>query len=413
MILLTQRKTLECPSFKQLLLPALCTAFLVLLGKYLLVQPLTGDFLTRQSLLVTALTAVTVLMLTGCIYSYFCKARIQSYLCAVCILMAIGITYQFFFQGFSKYITMLLLSTVIGIATYLIYRRINILNNFLFGACIAAILLLLIANGVFGEERNGARLWIDLKLFDFQPGELVKVLLILLGASAFQNPVRSVIYCATCLISCACLLLFRDLGGAVVIFALFILMVYLLFDNRLLSLGLIVAAVAGLAIALRLFPYANARFSSWFHAMDNPDSFQQRKYIIGILMGGFDGLGVEDHGLFTRVFAAENDGALAGVMAVLGVPMILLTLGSYALLAAQASLNRSVYTSSFLILAQMCVYIAVHVLLNFAGAADLLPFTGVVAPLISSGGSATLCFGMLLGLGAAALNPHLEYYREQ
>ena len=100
-------------------------------------------------------------------------------------------------------------------------------------------------------------------------------------------------------------------------------------------------------------------------------------------------------------------------MAVLGMPVISIALGAYALLASQASVNRSVYTSSFFIHAQMGLYIAVHVLLNFAGATDLLPFTGLVAPMVSSGGTATLCFQMLLGLGAAALNPKMNSYRGQ
>ena len=410
---MTEKHRLGKITLKQLLTPAFCVLFLIFLGKYLLDQPLPEDLWSRKGLLVAALAVTVGLLVVGSLYSYICNARIQSYLCGVCLLVGIGFCYQFFFGDFSKFVVMTFAGLTIGIVVYLIYRRINVLNDTMFWLCAIAILALLAVNILFGQESNGARLWVDLKILKFQPGELVKVLLILLGASSFRNLVRSVIYCVVSLISLGVLLLLHDLGGAVVIFALFSLMVYLLFDNRVVSVGIIVAAVVALVIALRHLPYAAARFENWFGAMENPNSFQQRKFIIGALMGGLKGLGVEDHSLFTSIYAAKNDGALAGVMAVLGVPVILITLGAYALLAAQAALNRSVYTSSFFIHAQMGLYIVTHVVLNFAGATDSLPFTGVVAPVVSSGGSAILCFGILLGVGAAALNPQMKYYREQ
>ena len=410
---MNRKSTLQFPSFRQIAVLLFGLLFLTCLGVYLLGGPLEERLAVRKPLLIVALSATGVLLVVGSLYSHLHHARIQSYLCAVCMLMGIGFAYQFFFGEFSKFVSMVFLGTAAGLGGYFIYRRINILNDRLFWLCTLSILGLLANNVLFGERINGAKLWVKLGAFMFQPGELIKVLLILLGASSFQNPRRSAVYCLVSLLSCGVLLLLRDLGGVVVIFALFMLMVYLLFDNRLLSIAIIAAAVVALVVALGRMPYAAARFENWGHAMENPDSYQQRQFITAILMGGFKGLGVADNSLFTRIYAAANDGALVGVMAVLGIPMILITLGAYALLASQAALNHSVYTSNFLIHAQMGFYIVVHVLLNFAGAADVLPFTGVVSPLISSGGSATLCFGLLLGLGAAALNPHLEYYTEE
>ena len=98
-------------------------------------------------------------------------------------------------------------------------------------------------------------------------------------------------------------------------------------------------------------------------------------------------------------------------MAVLGVPTAMITLGAYAFLAAQPAMNKSVYTSAFLIHAQLGMYILVHVLLNILGALDVLPMTGV-AVFTSAGGTVAICFSILLGLGAAALDPHLAPYKE-
>ena len=399
-------------TLKKLLVPIFCITFLYCLCGYLLKQPLPEDLESRSGLLVTAMTVTAVLLVVGSLYSYFSGARIQAYLCAVLLLVGIGFAYQFFFDDFGSFVKMTFLGLSVGVAAYLIYRRINVLSDTLFILCAVCILGLLLANLLFGKSVNGARLWIRLGSFNFQPGELVKILLILLGASAFHNPGRCACYCVLSLLSCGTLLLLHDLGGAVAIFALFVLMTYLLFDNRILSCCIITAAAIGLILALRHIEYAATRFNSWTNAMHNPDSFQQRNFIIGVLMGGFKGLGTADHGIFTRIYASQNDGALAGVLAVLGVPAAMITLATYAFLAAQPALNKSVYTSAFLIHAQLGMYLLVHVLLNFLGAIDVLPFTGVVAPLISSGGTVAICFGLLLGLGAAALDPHLAPYKE-
>ena len=386
--------------------------FLWCLGQYLLTQALPDDLLAQRDLLVVALTVTAGLFVIGCLYSFITRAYMQTYICAVCILMGIGFAYQFFFGDFTKFFAMSFMGIALGITAYFVYRKMNVLSDRLYWLCAGSILALLLMNVVFGKQINGSRLWIDLKVFMFQPGELVKVLLIVLGASSFRNPIRGAAYCALSLFSCAILLFLKDLGGVLTIFSLFILMTYLLFDHKGVSTLIVVAAISGLIIALRCMPYAAARFANWGQAMSNPDSLQQRKYIIGVLMGGFKGLGVADHSLFTNVYAAQNDGALAGVMAVLGVPVVSATLGSYAIISSQALVNRSVYTSSFFIHAEIALFMAVQVLLNFAGALDLLPFTGVVAPLVSSGGTAIFCSHMLLGIGAAALNPALKVYQE-
>lgn len=406
-----KKKKLDRFTWKKLLTPVCCVVFLACLCGYLLEQPLSEELASRSGLLMTAMTVTAVLLVVGSLYSYFSGARIQAYLCAVLMLVGIGFTYQFFFDGFASYVKMIFLGLAAGTAVYFIYRRINVLSNTLFILCALCILGLLLANLLFGRTINGAKLWIRLGSFNFQPGELVKILLILLGASAFHDPGRCAAYCVLSLLSCATLLLLHDLGGAVVIFALFVLMTYLLFDNRILSLCIISAAVIGLILALRHIEYAATRFANWTNAMHNPDSSQQRNFIIGVLMGGFQGLGTADHGIFTRIYAAKNDGALAGVMAVLGVPTAMITLGAYAFLAAQPAMNKSVYTSAFLIHAQLGMYILVHVLLNILGALDVLPMTGV-AVFTSAGGTVAICFSILLGLGAAALDPYLAPYKE-
>jgi cell division protein FtsW (lipid II flippase) len=143
------------------------------------------------------------------------------------------------------------------------------------------------------------------------------------------------------------------------------------------------------------------------------DTWQQREFITATLLGGFRGLGLGNAHHFTEIFASREDGAIAGVMAIYGVPMVCVAIGSYALLMAQPLYNRAVYPSNYLIMSQVSALIFCQVILNFAGSLDLLPFTGVNGPLISAGGSSAICFCVLLGMIAASLHPAVKTKKEE
>ncbi len=67
---------------------------------------------------------------------------------------------------------------VIAIATLLIIRNHRVLQRYRYVAMFSGILLLLLPMlPVIGSVQNGARLWIQLGAFSFQPGELGKVAL--------------------------------------------------------------------------------------------------------------------------------------------------------------------------------------------------------------------------------------------
>lgn len=395
--------------WKKVLVLAAACGFLLFLREFLIRGAVADPLKSNTQILVYALTGIVLVMLVGC---FFCS-RITSYIMALALLMGIGFCYQFFFKtkDFQQHVLFGSASMVLTIAVYRIYRRINELPGFLFYLAAAAVAGLLAANLVFGEEVNGARLWINLGSFSFQPGELVKVLLIVMGGSTAKKPTRVIAYCALAMLSCLVLLYLRDLGSVAVIFATFVVATYLLFDNRIFSAGIILGAVTVLIIAVNRYEYAARRIENWGAAMSG-GVIQQRDFIIATLLGGIRGLGTEYYWCFTERYVSYSDGALAGVFAILGVAMAAVTLGIYAFLVYQTATNKSIYNCSFLLLSQISMFLTVQVLLNFCGSLDVLPFTGIVAPWISRGGTSMLCNGILFGLGAAALDPKLKYYEE-
>lgn len=398
----------------RVLLPLVVVAFVAALTVFVWKESAALEHVGLRGLYFSVGMALVLGVYLVCaILSYQYEAYIVSYLSAVTILVAIGLSYQFLFEDFLHHLVTILVGIVSACVAFVLWRRLKGgLSRPMYRLLLLTIFGLLVVNLLLGTEVNGARLWIVVGGFSFQPGELVKVLLIVLGSASFRNARRGILYCVASICSCAALLYLRDLGGAATVFALFLLMSYLLFDNRLFSLSLMGSAVAGFVGAIRMLPYAAQRMASWGNAMTETGSWQQRHYIIGVLLGGFDGLGLQDAHWYTDVFSANSDGAMGGVMAVYGVPVAMIAMISYAVLAAQALLNHSVYTSSYFIHAQLGMYLFVQVLLSFCGALDLLPFTGITSLLISAGGSSVVCSFLLIGLGAAALAPKITTPKE-
>ena len=409
---------IQRPSVKQLLLLGLTAAFLILLTVMVLqmasgLEELEGRI--RYFILLMGADVLCLMLLSG--YSMMTGANIQTFICAVSVLFGIGSCYQFLFDSYLKQMGMVMMGLIAGGIVCCFWRRRNGMTDRLFYCvlgCIGGLLALMMLNMVFGKPVNGAYISIDIfGVFTLQPAELVKILLILLGACSYRSMKRSVLYSIAAMASCVMMLLTRDLGSAVVTFAMFVLMTYLLFDNRVLSLSIIAVALVGFVVLIKVMDHAAERFTNWTNVMEIADATQQQGYIKAVLYGGFSGLGLENSHYMTGVVAAKHDGALAGVMAVYGVPMAMVTLAAYAVMVVQTAFNRSVYPSNYMILSQISMFIFCQVILNFCGALDVLPFTGLVAPLISHGGTAALTFGVMLGLEAAALYPAVETMKEE
>lgn len=410
-----KRMLTDKPGKTRVLLPAAMALFLLALTVFVLKGAAALEHVGLRGLYYAmGMALIFGVFLAGSVLSSQYRTHIISYLCAVTVLVAVGLSYQLLFEDFLYHLMTVLAGIAAACVAFVVWRRLNGLNHLLFRGTVLAVFGLLAANVLLGTEVNGARLWIVVGGVSFQPGELVKVLLIVLGATSFRNPRRGALYCLASACSCGVLLYLHDLGGAATIFALFLLMTYLLFDNRWLSGSLMAAAAAVFLCAVHMLPYAAERMAAWGKAMAEGGSWQQRSYIVGVLLGGFDGLGLKDAHWFTDVFSASSDGALAGVMAVYGVPMAMITMIAYAVLAGQAMLNHSVYTSAYFIHAQLGMYLFVQVLLNLGGSLDALPFTGITAPVgISSGGSSVVCSLLLVGVGAAALAPRVNAPKEE
>ena len=262
-----------------------------------------------------------------------------------------------------------------------------------------------------GVTVNGARRWLGSGPFQFQPSELLKLALVLYGATllarrpARVHDLRELSKPLLVVVGAACLLVATqpDIGTAMVIaFTTCALLVAAGIPLRNLAIigGSALAVVALYAIAR---PYARARLTSflnpWAHASGS--GFQAVQGQIAIGSGGLFGVGPGES--VQKIFylpEAHTDFILAVIgeeLGVVGVSALLFLYGliAYAGLRA-AKAARSLHSA--LIAVGMTSLIVSQALLNVFAVLGLAPLTGVPLPLVSYGSSSLIVTLAAMGL---------------
>ena len=400
-------------------LPRLGAPFLTILFSILLLtcvsslaDPGLGDRafrLYRAAMLLTAFMALSSFLLDA-----GRGIRLQSMLLSLSILSSCGCTIQFLLGNIREHLIYQILFMIVSAAVFLFLAGRCAVSDLLFYAAAGCVVLLLALNYFLGKAPAGgfttARLWLFVGGVSVQPGEMVKILLIFLGAASYRRWQRCAVSFALCLASCLILLKLSDMGNAAVIFLILVVQVFYLLDSWKLALLLVTGAFTAFVWLIRHSAYASERLSNWGHAMERPGGVHQQADLLeAILFGGLiKGVGADHAGSLRSIFAIDSDMALGALLAVFGAGILLIVLGAYVILIWQAAGNHSVYPFSHLVLVQASMLIFAQVFLNFGGSIDLIPFTGITAPLISLGGSSMVCFGALTGMCLAAECPILK-----
>lgn len=275
---------------------------------------------------------------------------------------------------------------------------------------LAGAALLLLANLTIGTFSYGAKNWIDIGGFSFQPSEIVKVIFIWIGAATLdelyekKNLTVFMLFSVYCF---GCLGLMGDFGTAIIFFVTFLIISFLRSgDFSKLALMVGAAAVGGFLI-LRFKPYVASRFASWTHvweaAVVDGAGFQQSRTMSAAASGGLIGVGAGE-GWLESVPAADTDMVFGMLIEEWGFIIAILAVLSIVTLSVFA--YRSIFAgrSTFYTIAAcgaMSMFIF-QTMLNVFGCVDLLPFTGVTFPFVSNGGTSMMVSWILLAFLKAA-----------
>jgi cell division protein FtsW (lipid II flippase) len=301
--------------------------------------------------------------------------------------------------------------------------------RYLFGVAAVGLLLLPRVPGL-GEEVNGARLWVDLGVLQFQPGELAKICLILFLAGYLREKRESLargqlkdvgpllaIWGAAMLV----IVVTNDLGSALLNFGIFLAMLYVATGRALfVAVGLILF-VGGAAALYNSIQHVQDRVTIWLHPWtdervycavtgeldfrQNCASYQLVKSLYSIANGGFGGTGLGE-GTFTSVngtqlipylrtdfifSAIAQELGLMGAAALLLVFMVFVVRGMRVALQAQDGFSK-------LLAAGLTFGFALQAFIIVGGVLRVVPLTGITLPFVSYGGTSIVANFVLLAL---------------
>jgi cell division protein FtsW (lipid II flippase) len=289
----------------------------------------------------------------------------------------------------------------------------------------AAGIVLLLLTFLFGNEVNGALLTIQVGPISGQPTELIKVILViflagylsdfrplLVAASMRLGPFQlpPVPYLLPMLamwaIALGIVVIQRDLGAALLFFAVFLALVYIATARASYVVIGLILFVAGSVLAYQLFGTVRDRVDIWINPFADASGkgYQVVQALYAFGRGGIIGTGLGAglplvggrlpipaiHTDFPFAALGEELG-LIGVVAILGLYLIVIERG-LRVAASAADDFRS------LLAAGLTLVVGVQAFIIAAGNLKLIPLTGVTLPFISYGGSSLLANGVVVGL---------------
>ena len=260
-----------------------------------------------------------------------------------------------------------------------------------------------------GTEIRGARRWLSVAGFAFQPSEFIKpgfavVCAWLCAASRSEErfPGR-VLATVLCLATLGVLALQPDIGMAFVVFSIWFCLMFLAG----LSLWLIGAGIL-LIVGAATAAYFN--FSHVAKRVDlflNPgsgDNYQVDRSLDAFINGGIFGKGPGEGTVKVKLPDAHSDFIFAVAGEEFGLLACLLIVGTYAFIVLRGFVRATGTNNIFVLFATVGLLAAfgLQAIINLASTLHLMPTKGMTLPFISYGGSSIMALalgtGMILAL---------------
>src|SRR4051794_13393436 len=301
-------------------------------------------------------------------------------------------------------------------------------------------ILLLLAVFIFGAERFGAKRWINLGFFQFQPSEFAKMGFIVMQANFLSRPLEELrlpgVFLKSLVLTAVPFVMILkepDLGSALVFFPIGLVMMFvagvpLRFLRRFVGgvTILVVLLMVDILFAppkwqIKLEEYQRQRLLVYFgkdfapredtpqareaaRKLQRDKSYNSEQAMISVGSGGLTGKGWRQgtqnalgylpravaHNDFIFSVIAEEKGFLGSVM-VIGLYSVVLFSGIKIASQARDRLGK-------LLAVGVVTMLFSHVFINIGMNIRLMPVTGIPLPLLSYGGTSVLCSLIAIGI---------------
>jgi cell division protein FtsW (lipid II flippase) len=279
--------------------------------------------------------------------------------------------------------------------------------------------LLLFVTLLLGTEVGGAKAWLRIAGLSFQASEVVKLLVV---ASLAGHLAESKEFLAApskrfgfvrlpsarhlgpllfmWLLFMLMFVVQRDLGGALLLFGVFVLMLYIASGRAFyLSVGTLLVSLGG-ALAFLVFNHVRTRFIVWLNPWHyfETKGYQIIQGLFALAAGGVLGTGL-GLGSPQVVPAAVNDFIFNAIVEELGLIGGTFILAMYMILIARGLTWASGHGDSVQAIAGMglSVLLGLQAFIIIGGVTRLIPVTGVTLPFLSYGGSSLMSSFAQLG----------------
>jgi cell division protein FtsW len=295
------------------------------------------------------------------------------------------------------------------------YRRAERLAYPFLAATFLALVAVLLP--FIGHTAGGARRWIGLGPFSFQPAEAAKLALVLYLAHSLakkRDKVRifSIGFLPHLLVAGALMglcLLEKDLGTCVVMALVLFVMLFAAGAKVSYILGALLASLPLVYNAIMGTPYRRVRFEAWLKPFEHrrDAGYQMWESMVGIGSGGWFGQGLgqgrsklfylpEAHTDFIAAVIAEEAGLV-------GLGLLILLYAVFVWRGLRASFQAADAFGCYLALG-VTTLVGVQALVNLGVVTVLLPTKGLTLPFVSYGGSSLMTLlagtGLLLSVSA-------------
>ena len=261
---------------------------------------------------------------------------------------------------------------------------------------------------VVGQVSGGAKLGFTIAGIGIQPSEFVKILFVFFVAASFYRSTGFKNVVVTTIVAAMHVLILvvsKDLGAALIIFAVYLVMLYVATRKSIYTFaGLGAGSVAAVA-AYHLFSHVRVRVNVWKDpfAVYDKGGYQVAQSLFAIGTGSWFGTGLFQ-GKADAIPVADEDFIFSAISEEMGLIFalctILICVSCYVMFLNIAMQLRSRFHKLVALGLGTC-YIF-QTFLNIGGVTKFIPSTGVTLPLVSYGGSSVLStlimFAIIQGL---------------